>query len=51
MDLISLALIKIMAVKATKEVGRALHFCMGLVQAPVAIAVLPGPEATSAVPA
>lgn len=40
-----------MAMKATKEVGCALQFCMSLVQAPAAIAVLPGPEATSAVPA
>lgn len=36
--------------KTTKEVGCALQFCMDLVQAPVATAVLPGPEATSAVP-
>lgn len=39
-----------MAVKATKEVGCTLHFCRGLVQVPVAVAVLIGPEATSAVP-
>lgn len=39
-----------MAMKATKEVGCTLQFCMGLVQARVAVGVLLGPEATLAVP-
>lgn len=42
--------LEIMAMRAAKEVACALQLCMGLVQAPVAIAVLPCPEATSAVP-
>lgn len=42
--------LKIMAMKASREVGCALRFCTGSVQAPVAVAVLPAPEATSAVP-
>lgn len=42
--------LEIMAMRAAKEAACALQLCMGLVQAPVAIAVLPCPEATSAVP-
>lgn len=41
--------LKVIAMIATEEVRCALQFCVALMQVPVAIAVLPGPEPTSAV--